>query len=137
MHGPTGICWTSLTPFSLQMLDRALGIAEAPDGANRARLHGCFVPPLIHFIPHSLTYSVHLFLKRQCDRTIGAKARRLFNQRKHRRTKAKKGRFAAFAEWLLTAAPGGAAALREGVGVLDVAGGNSRRLSRHFHAPVC
>ena len=30
------------------------------------------LPPLIHFIPDSLTYSVHLFLKRQCDRTLGA-----------------------------------------------------------------
>ena len=66
----------------------------------------------------------------------GAKARRLFNQRKHRRTKAKKGRFAAFAEWLLAAMPGGATALREGVGVLDVAGGSSRRRSRHFYNPV-
>ena len=30
--------------------------------------------PLIHFIPDSLTYSVPLFLKRQCDRTLGAAA---------------------------------------------------------------
>jgi hypothetical protein len=28
-------------------------------------------PPLIRFIPDSLTYSVPLFLKRQCDRTLG------------------------------------------------------------------
>ena len=27
--------------------------------------------PLIHFIPESLTYSVPLFLRRQCDRTLG------------------------------------------------------------------
>jgi hypothetical protein len=33
--------------------------------------HCRFAPPLIHFIPHSLTYSVPLFLKRQCDRTLG------------------------------------------------------------------
>ena len=35
---------------------------------------GCivlFVLPLIHFIPDLLTYSVLLFLKRQCDRTLG------------------------------------------------------------------
>jgi hypothetical protein len=31
--------------------------------------HCRFVPPLIHFIPGSLTISVPLFLKRQCDRT--------------------------------------------------------------------
>jgi hypothetical protein len=29
-----------------------------------------FVLPLIHFIPYVRTYSVHLFLKRQCDRTL-------------------------------------------------------------------
>ena len=34
------------------------------------RSHCRFVPPLIHFIPYSLTYSVPLFLKRQCDRTL-------------------------------------------------------------------
>jgi hypothetical protein len=41
-------------------------------GAARARSHCHFVPPLIHFIPDLLTYSVPLFLKRQCDRTLGA-----------------------------------------------------------------
>jgi hypothetical protein len=30
-----------------------------------------FAIPLILFIPDSLTYSVPLFLKRQCDRTLG------------------------------------------------------------------
>ena len=38
-------------------------------GHRRARSHCRFVPPLIHFIPDSLIYSVPLFLKRQCDRT--------------------------------------------------------------------
>lgn len=38
----------------------------------------------------------------------GAKARRLYNQRKHRRTRDKKGRFAAFADWLVSTFPGGA-----------------------------
>jgi hypothetical protein len=33
------------------------------------RSHCRLVLPLIHFIPDSLTYSVPLFLKRQCDRT--------------------------------------------------------------------
>jgi hypothetical protein len=36
----------------------------------RARSHCCFVLSLIHFIPDSLTESVPLFLKRQCDRTL-------------------------------------------------------------------
>jgi hypothetical protein len=40
-------------------------------GGLRARSHRRFVPPLIHAIPYSLTYSVPLFLKRQCDRTLG------------------------------------------------------------------
>jgi hypothetical protein len=41
----------------------------------RARSHRRFALPLSHFIPESLTYSVPLFLKRQCDRTLG-RARR-------------------------------------------------------------
>ena len=41
-------------------------------GAARARSHCCCAPPHIHFIPDLLTYSVPLFLKRQCDRTLGA-----------------------------------------------------------------
>jgi hypothetical protein len=36
----------------------------------RARSHCRFVLPLIHFIPESLTYSVPLFLKRLCDRSL-------------------------------------------------------------------
>ena len=43
----------------------------------RARSHCRFIPPLIHFIPYSLTYSVPLFLKRQCDRTLGGAAAEL------------------------------------------------------------
>jgi hypothetical protein len=45
---------------------------NAADGALRDRSHCRFVPPLIHFTPDSLTNSVPLFLKRQCDRTLGA-----------------------------------------------------------------
>jgi hypothetical protein len=36
--------------------------------------HCRFVLLLIHSIPYSLIYSVPLFLKRQCDRTLGAGA---------------------------------------------------------------
>ena len=39
-------------------------------GTPRARSHCRFVPPLIHFIPDSLTNLVPRFLKRQCDRTL-------------------------------------------------------------------
>jgi hypothetical protein len=53
-----------------------LSLQEAQDGAAgggaaRARSHCRFVLPLIYLIPDSLTYSVALFLKRQCDRTLG------------------------------------------------------------------
>ena len=48
----------------------ALGLWARPRGRVRARSHCRFVP-LILFIPDSLTYSVSLFLKRQCDRTLG------------------------------------------------------------------
>jgi hypothetical protein len=50
----------------------AAGPQAAPGGAARARSHCRFVPPLIHFIPDLLTRSAPLFLKRQCDRTLGA-----------------------------------------------------------------
>jgi hypothetical protein len=40
-------------------------------GEIRAWSHYRFAPPLTHFIPDFLTYSVPLFLKRQCDRTLG------------------------------------------------------------------
>ena len=36
----------------------------------RARSHCRFARPLIHFIPDLRTYSVPLFLKRHCDRTL-------------------------------------------------------------------
>jgi hypothetical protein len=45
-------------------------------GARRARSRRRFVLLRIHFIPCSLTYSVPLFLKRQCDRTLGVQPRR-------------------------------------------------------------
>jgi hypothetical protein len=41
-------------------------------GAARARPRCRFAPQLIHFIPDSLTCSVPLFLKRQCERSLGA-----------------------------------------------------------------
>jgi hypothetical protein len=44
---------------------------QSPGGGARARSHCRFVPPLIHFIPDLLAYSVPLNLKRQCDRTLG------------------------------------------------------------------
>jgi hypothetical protein len=54
-----------------------LGVEAAAINATGARLGlGRIVALcdlLIHFIPESLTYSVPLFLKRQCDRTLGAR----------------------------------------------------------------
>jgi hypothetical protein len=40
-------------------------------GLQRARSRCRFALPLIHFIPYSRTGSAPLFLKRQCDRTLG------------------------------------------------------------------
>ena len=40
-------------------------------GPAKPRSHFRCVLPVIHFIPHSLTYSVLRLLKRQCDRTLG------------------------------------------------------------------
>ena len=42
-----------------------------PGGGGRARSHCRFVLPLIHFTPDLLTYAVPVFLKRQCDQTLG------------------------------------------------------------------
>jgi hypothetical protein len=42
-------------------------------GARRARSHCRFVLLLLHVIKDLLTYSVPPFLKRQCDRTLGAR----------------------------------------------------------------
>jgi hypothetical protein len=47
----------------------ALDLSE--DGQLRARSHCRFAPPRIHCIPDPLTFSVPLFLKRQCGRTLG------------------------------------------------------------------
>ena len=40
-------------------------------GCGGARLHCRFALKRIHFISYSLTYSVPLYLERQCDRTPG------------------------------------------------------------------
>jgi hypothetical protein len=77
MHGPTRIFWANLTSFSLSAHTRRG--CEFHGGHARARSHcllGLGRPValyylLILFIPESLTYSVPLFLKRQCDRTLG------------------------------------------------------------------
>jgi hypothetical protein len=57
------------TVASAAMAAAALFALEG--GGFRARSHCRFVLLLIHFVPHSLTYSLHLFLKRQCDQTLG------------------------------------------------------------------
>jgi hypothetical protein len=49
--------------------------AAATRGQLRARSHYRFVLPLTHVIPDSLTYPVPLFLKRQCDQTLGQRQR--------------------------------------------------------------
>ena len=44
---------------------------EHASGRRRARAHCRFAPPFILSVPDSLTYLVHVSLKRQCDRTLG------------------------------------------------------------------
>jgi hypothetical protein len=56
--------------------DVAAATITVTGGEGGARSHYRFALPLIHFIPGSLTYSVPLFLKRQCDRTPGKGAPR-------------------------------------------------------------
>jgi hypothetical protein len=51
-------------PLFIQSIDQI-------QGDDRARSHCRFLLPPIHFILDSLTYAVPLFLKRQCDRTLG------------------------------------------------------------------
>jgi hypothetical protein len=61
-------------PAALQAYPQAAPPVQALRGAGGrawARSHSRFVPPLTRFIPYSLRYSVPLFLKRQCDRTLG------------------------------------------------------------------
>jgi hypothetical protein len=61
---------------------QATGAPGTPDdafllhGMLRARLRCRFALPLIRFVPYFLIYSVPLFLKRQCDRTLGVLQRR-------------------------------------------------------------
>jgi hypothetical protein len=58
-------------PAVLPSVAARAALEQARPGPPRARAHCRSVLPLVHFIPDSLTYSVLLFLKRQCDRTLG------------------------------------------------------------------
>jgi hypothetical protein len=77
---PQAACWSrSVTPRSAARTCRcgSRSRCRRPSracpprrcGARTARSHWHFAAPRIRFIPDSLTYSVPLFLKRQCDRT--------------------------------------------------------------------
>jgi hypothetical protein len=54
-----------------RFLELTATAAAASGGESRTGSHCRFAPPLIHFIPYSLTYSVPLFMKRQCGRILG------------------------------------------------------------------
>jgi hypothetical protein len=76
LHLPTILNWVStrFDRYAAQVIFEPMSMHSASrcvNGQSRARLHCRFVPPLIHFIPVSLTYSVPLFLKGQCDQTLG------------------------------------------------------------------
>jgi hypothetical protein len=51
-----------------------IALEDAATVDDRARLHCRFVPPLVHFIPDSLTYSAPLCLRRRCGRTPRSRA---------------------------------------------------------------
>jgi hypothetical protein len=52
--------------------NKLAGVEIGFGGDPRARSHCRFVPPpLIRFIPYAQRESVPLFLKRQCDQTLG------------------------------------------------------------------
>ena len=54
----------------LKLIDKAYGYCFGDRVWPGAWSHCRFLLPLIHFIPDLLTYSVPLFMKRQCDRTL-------------------------------------------------------------------
>jgi hypothetical protein len=56
-----------------ELAESAATARRQAEQVRRARSHCRFAPPLSHFIPYSLPYSVPLFLKRQCDRTRQAR----------------------------------------------------------------
>jgi hypothetical protein len=60
---------------SLEEWVRDIGGWVAPRARSHRHKHCRFVRPLVHFIPYLRTYSVPLFLKRQCDRTLGVPRR--------------------------------------------------------------
>ena len=57
--------------YEKESSDLSIFVLRLPRGPTRARSHCRFGLRLIRFIPDSLRYSVPLFLKRQCDRTLG------------------------------------------------------------------
>ena len=61
--------WAQLSGSDASAALVALG--GGPSGGPRVWSHCRFVKPRIQFIPDSLIYSVPLFLKQQCDRTLG------------------------------------------------------------------
>jgi hypothetical protein len=77
MHGPTlGQSHTCLAPAPRAHGDGHGRLRATRRGRGGARSHCRYVLPLIRFTPESRTYSVPLFLKRQCDRTLGGGPRR-------------------------------------------------------------
>jgi hypothetical protein len=67
LESADGQHWTLAGQWRPSYMDPMIGAVRTHDGGLRARSHCRFVPPLIHFIPNLLTYSVLRFLKRQCD----------------------------------------------------------------------
>jgi hypothetical protein len=77
MAGPASSRWADSERLVIEWGDAGRHTLPKPGGgaagaAARARSHCRFVLPLIHFMPDSRAYSLPLFLKRRCDRTLAA-----------------------------------------------------------------
>jgi hypothetical protein len=77
--GSTCEFWLNPVQFSCRCWSGSCSCSAGSASATAARTSpsrggwagAWYVPPRTRFIPYSLTYSVPLFLKRQCDRTLG------------------------------------------------------------------
>ena len=68
--GPGGEVFVANAPLTQAELAEKHALIK-PRGDPSAPSHCHVVLPLIHLIPDPVAYSVPLFLKRQCDRTLG------------------------------------------------------------------
>jgi hypothetical protein len=135
-----GIAGAALTCLTEGYLVR-LGLAKA--GAGALGWDGVQRPAWLPVADGGLVVTEARDLARRGELSGGGRARHLYNQRKHHRTKAKKARFASFATWIEATFTKALAPVRAGQpsGILDVAGGKGSlafelALYRHLETTV-